>query len=449
MRWLVITSTSAMLLLAGTAQASTVNIPRVTYCTDTGTSCRYMDYSYGHELQVAGAPGERNRITVRRDGDSVLVADTGAPLIAGAGCAAVTSLVARCALTMPLVGYRIEGGDQDDELTIDGALKPIFAIGPVRFLSGGAGADRITAGADDDTIAGGPGEDRMSGGGGDDSFFLARPNFDVGDGVSDGAEDDVVDGGPGTDMASYVLRTAPLTIGPAGGGEPGERDRLTSVENITGGKGADHLTGDAADNRLVGGGGNDRLEGGAGDDVLVGGFGSDRLLGGPGDDQLGTGSDFSPVEPDRDQTRCGPGRDSIGTLTPDDFLGDSWEPPGPNDVFALDCERVAFGFPIASGPLPVAAMRPSSRGRRAWVFPNPCRVARMGRCRGRIALAVPGVKAAFAVRRFDERSMVRLPIGATASRRLARSGSVAIRVSAKARKRYSTEASVAYVLALR
>ncbi|NML92614.1 M10 family metallopeptidase [Novosphingobium olei] len=66
-----------------------------------------------------------------------------------------------------------------------------------------------------------------------------------------------------------------------------------TIENATGGSGADTLIGNDSANTLVGGagadtltgnGGNDRLEGGAGNDTLDGGAGDDVLVGGDGVD---------------------------------------------------------------------------------------------------------------------------------------------------------------------
>jgi Ca2+-binding RTX toxin-like protein len=58
------------------------------------------------------------------------------------------------------------------------------------------------------------------------------------------------------------------------------------IEDATGGRGRDTITGNAAGNRLTGNGGNDRLTGQGGDDSLLGGAGADRLNGGGGDDRM-------------------------------------------------------------------------------------------------------------------------------------------------------------------
>lgn len=85
----------------------------------------------------------------------------------------------------------------------------------------------------------------------------------------------VFDGGDGTDTADYsgadgAVRVSLLegtgTLGDAAG------DRLTLIENLTGGPRSDHLTGNHGANLLLGGHGFDTLVGLGGDDTLDGGF---------------------------------------------------------------------------------------------------------------------------------------------------------------------------------
>jgi Ca2+-binding RTX toxin-like protein len=59
-----------------------------------------------------------------------------------------------------------------------------------------------------------------------------------------------------------------------------------TIENATGGSGADRLTGNAVGNTLVGNAGNDIIDGGKGNDKLDGGNGKDKLTGGDGNDTL-------------------------------------------------------------------------------------------------------------------------------------------------------------------
>ena len=56
-----------------------------------------------------------------------------------------------------------------------------------------------------------------------------------------------------------------------------EGDILASIENVTGSRDDDEITGDGVPNVLKGGGGNDKLNGGGQDDKLYGGEGNDML----------------------------------------------------------------------------------------------------------------------------------------------------------------------------
>ena len=73
-------------------------------------------------------------------------------------------------------------------------------------------------------------------------------------------------------------------------------DKLTDIENATGGTGSDLLTGSTGDNELSGGAGNDTLSGGLGNDVLYAGDGNDSVDGGDGNDLIvggdGAGNDI-------------------------------------------------------------------------------------------------------------------------------------------------------------
>ena len=60
----------------------------------------------------------------------------------------------------------------------------------------------------------------------------------------------------------------------------------TIIENVIGGYGDDHITGNTVANQLVGGPGNDQLWGDSGNDLLEGGAGADRLDGGAGVDTV-------------------------------------------------------------------------------------------------------------------------------------------------------------------
>jgi phosphodiesterase/alkaline phosphatase D-like protein len=152
----------------------------------------------------------------------------------------------------------IAGGDGADE---------IFGRNGNDFLKGGDGADRLE---------GGNGNDKASGGDGDDVFVAAN-----GDG------NDHYSGDQGTDTLDLSATSAPVKVDLEGGTASGSAigfDRLSSVENVIGSGGGDHIAGDNDANRLEGGAGNDKIAGDRGNDVIIGGSGDDLLRGGPGDD---------------------------------------------------------------------------------------------------------------------------------------------------------------------
>jgi Ca2+-binding RTX toxin-like protein len=80
----------------------------------------------------------------------------------------------------------------------------------------------------------------------------------------------VLSGLAGSDSASYATRTTGVTVdidgvaddGNSDDGLPGARDNVKSdIENLTGGEGADTLTGNEQPNNLLGGLGADILRG--------------------------------------------------------------------------------------------------------------------------------------------------------------------------------------------
>lgn len=204
-------------------------------------------------------------------------------------------------------------------------------------------------------------------------FGLADMSFATGDGndhvdltgapassatIDGGTGADVIHGGPGQTTIDYSSRSAPVTVdlGAGSGGETGEGDTLTGIQNVRGGSGNDHLTGSSGDNRIDGGPGNDAITGGGGTDTvdysarsaavsvnLSGGAGtggeageSDTLtgianvLGGSGNDTIGTRDTTA------DYVSCGSGTDH---LTADD-----------SDSAGADCEQV--DIPVRNTSLP-------------------------------------------------------------------------------------------------
>ncbi len=151
-------------------------------------------------------------------------------------------------------------------------------------LDGGAGADVLRGNGGDDHLTGGAGNDTLDGGSGNDTLAGGEDN----DTLIGGAGNDTLDGGDGSDTASYATSTATvkvslaITTAQATGG--GGNDTLISIENLTGGSGADLLVGNGDANTLDGGSGADQIVGGDGADILVGGAGRDVLAGGGGGD---------------------------------------------------------------------------------------------------------------------------------------------------------------------
>jgi Ca2+-binding RTX toxin-like protein len=113
-----------------------------------------------------------------------------------------------------------------------------------------------------------------------------------------------------------------------------DRGRLfvEAVENVTGGRSADILRGDAADNRLDGGEGDDTLEGRDGFDTLLGGPGSDVLdLGGPG---AGEG---------REEALGGDGNDRVlAGAAPGRYDGGTGAPVGADALIPVDLDVIDY-----------------------------------------------------------------------------------------------------------
>lgn len=166
------------------------------------------------------------------------------------------------------VANRLEGLDGSDYILGEGGND---------FIDGGASGDVLYGGMGDDTILGGEGNDELVG--------------------EQGA--DVLDGGAGNDTAFYGSAGGVLVNLETGRGYGGhaEGDRLTGIENLSGGNMADTFFGNGAANVLNGWGGKDSLYGHGGNDTLIGGQGADTLVGGAGADVLrggeSTGADQS------------------------------------------------------------------------------------------------------------------------------------------------------------
>ena len=184
---------------------------------------------------------------------------------------------------------------QRDDLGVDVTLDGLPNDGPpgnhdnirpdVEGVDGGQGGDRLVGNAGPNFLRGGTGGDTVNGGAGNDTLqdgnSSATPNGS-----------DTLIGGPGVDIADYQFSNGNLTLSldgkrndtSVGGGSVGIDNIHADVENVLGGLGNDHITGNPKANRLVGADGNDTLAGLGGNDVLLPGAGEDDVKGGPGRD---------------------------------------------------------------------------------------------------------------------------------------------------------------------
>ena len=313
----------------------------------------------GDEIRYVAAAGERNQVVVRQledllspSGGVWVIRDLGASVSPGSWCSAIDEHTARCerarafpgALGTPVGRYRVSLGDFDDRFEV---APTATQFQPAVVADGGPGND-VILGSDAPGFGGDPFDarsfgDRLMGGGGHDALhgqggsdFLGDDDLD---GTTEGGPDrDVLDGGPGTDVVSYKQRTRPLLVDladPRPDGERGERDVITDVEGIVGGKGTDQLSGDRRANRIDGGPGADQLAGRDGNDLITRG-----------------GRSIS----------CGDGRDTV--LGRDAPSGAAFSE---REYLEADCETVEPGAPGV--PLPAY---PASVGTRTVRYEVRC-----------------------------------------------------------------------------
>ena len=246
-------------------------------------------------------------------------------------------------------GDSISGGTGDDYIfgyggadTVDGGAgnDVILGSGANSSLSGGLGDDVVVGSEGADTIDGGAGANYIVAGSGDDLILSTGTDTVLGgDGIDTlsfagltagvvvnaysatssaiagatyfgGIEalvgtafgdtftltTGVIDGGAGFDTLDLGFFQIGFSIDLSAPDSPALDLRLTSIEGLRTGYGADVLTGDAASNLLDGGNNGDALDGGAGNDTIIGGEGDDVLTGGAGSDifkfAAGSGADI-------------------------------------------------------------------------------------------------------------------------------------------------------------
>jgi Ca2+-binding RTX toxin-like protein len=255
----------ALAALAITAPAASGATVQRTECARAGCVVQ--------PLQVEGAPGEVNALTLAVESRTIVVRDTGAPPVAGDGCVQRDAQSVACAIaptsveTLELDVFARDGndtvdasaltglvtllimygGDGDDVLTAGSGAGTPTAEGQ-RDLYGGRGRDALSGSPLEDGLIGGDDEDTLRGGDGRDFLW--------GDGVSvddDTPASDVLDGGEGRDMADFSGHEDPVLVDlvKGEGGVEGERDLLTSIEQVTGSRGRSTLLGDDGANVLL------------------------------------------------------------------------------------------------------------------------------------------------------------------------------------------------------
>ena len=194
--------------------------------------------------QISG--GTSDDVLRGQSGGDLLRGRAGADILdGGAGRDTATYSDSMAAVTVDLAAGTGTGGDAQGDVLLS-----------IEILHGSGYNDILRAGKDDHTLRGLSGDDLLIAG--------------------EGA--DIIEGGSGVDTASYEADTEGVIVDLAAevaayGYAAG--DRLTGIENLTGGSGNDRFAGNDAANQLQGGGGNDRLSGGGGSDLLDGGSGTD------------------------------------------------------------------------------------------------------------------------------------------------------------------------------
>jgi Ca2+-binding RTX toxin-like protein len=177
----------------------------------------------------------------------------------------------------------------------------------IEDVVGGGGNDTIVGTNGPNKLYGGAGNDNLQGLDGDDELY-GGDGSDFLDGAG-GA--DLLQGDTGSDTTTYETYGDPVVVtldatkndgaDTDADGDADEGDDV-QVENVFGGSGNDHLSGDGLTNVLYGNGGNDTLEGWGGNDIFSGGDGADSEHGGDGDDLFAedgaSGSGGLPDAPD-------------------------------------------------------------------------------------------------------------------------------------------------------
>ncbi|WP_188111220.1 PD40 domain-containing protein [Nocardioides antri] len=223
-------------------------------------------------------------------GNDTILGLQGQDVVCGGAGTDTVSYAGQTAPARAVIGETDPSADVSDLIAADvenltGGAGPdtLFGDDSANLIQGGRGDDTVLAAGGVDTVSGGGGEDTLVGDDGDDQLSgeggddVLRGG-DGGDTMTGGDDADQIAGGPGTDTVDYTGRAQPVdvTVGSGPGndggkvdGAAGDRDTVRgSVENVTGGNGADTLVGNDLNNQLRGNLGADTLRGGEGRDLL-------------------------------------------------------------------------------------------------------------------------------------------------------------------------------------
>lgn len=220
-----------------------------------------------------------------------------------------------------IIGFEaVWGSSFNDRLKGTDGRNGLMGHGGADWLEGRGGNDTLVGGLGADTLIGGTGRDVMQGGDGWDWLYAH------GDG-------ETLDGGMGIDHVLYQYASSALTVDLLSGTVAFEgravTDRLISIEEFSGSRFGDAISGRARADWIDGVAGHDMIDGRGGDDVLIGGYGRDTLIGGAGADSLngGESNDILFANGDGDRLDGGGGIDRVvyadatGGLTADLSLG--------------------------------------------------------------------------------------------------------------------------------
>ena len=243
--------------------------------------------------QLAGTEGGRN-ILEGLDGADVLFGGTVEDLLLGGGAA--DSLYGDTG--DDTVSYASSAGQvQVDLATGQGAFGDAEGdyFNSVENVQGSFGDDTLIGNAADNRLDGWFGDDTLTGNGGKDRLD-GGAGADV---ILGGADGDTISGGGALgsverDTLSYAASGFGVKVSLAATSFADTQDLVTraqvganqysTIEDLTGSRFDDHLTGDAQANVILAGAGADIVVGGEGNDTITGGVSGDQIDGGLGRD---------------------------------------------------------------------------------------------------------------------------------------------------------------------